>query len=128
MPSRERALLERALRAQPDHAVALVNMGVVVGEAGAPAAEERAYYERAVAADPLCRDAQMSLGCAHARARDFERALTCFRAILARIDPSDAEAAQMARQVAVLAHRQNGGAQAKEPSGEVPSHAPSAPV
>ena len=98
------------MRAQPNHAVALVNLGVLVGESGAPADEELSYYERAVAADPQCGDAQRSLGCAHARAKRYEEALLCFRTILEKIDPTDAEAAQMARQVAVLAHQQQGAA------------------
>ena len=65
-----RAARARA-RAKPDHAVALVNMGNVVGEAGAPESEEVGYYERAVAADPTCRGAHCSL--LRARAREAVR-------------------------------------------------------
>ena len=81
-----------------------------ISATGESDSEELDYYERAVAADPTCRDAQCSLGCAHARARRYDAALACFRAILEKIDPADAEAMQMARKVAVLAHQNTGAA------------------
>ena len=62
-------------------------MGTLVGEAGAAEAEELDYYRRAVAADPTCRDAHLSLGCAHARERRYDEALASFREVWCDLVP-----------------------------------------
>jgi tetratricopeptide (TPR) repeat protein len=81
---------QRALRADPDHADAHVNLGRLLHEAGKPAAAEQ-HYRAAMAADPGHETAAFNLGVALEDIGQTEDALRAYTLALT-LDPENADA------------------------------------
>jgi tetratricopeptide (TPR) repeat protein len=81
---------ERALKADPEHADAHVNLGRLLHEEGAPAAAEK-HYRAALEADPQHETAAFNLGVALEDLGKIEAAIRAYQQALA-LDPGNADA------------------------------------
>jgi len=81
---------ERALRLDPEHADAHVNIGRLLHEEGAPAAAEQ-HYRAALEADPHHETAAFNLGVALEDLGRIDDAVLAYKAALA-LDPENADA------------------------------------
>jgi tetratricopeptide (TPR) repeat protein len=81
---------ERALRIDPDHADAHVNLGRLLHEEGAPASAEE-HYRAALAAEPQHETAAFNLGVALEDLGRLDDAIAAYKRALV-LDPSNADA------------------------------------
>ncbi len=88
--SEARDAYERAVKADPGHADAHVNLGRMLHEEGAPAAAEK-HYRAALEADPRHETAAFNLGVALEDLGRIDDALRAYRNALA-LDPQNADA------------------------------------